>query len=257
MQLRNLFMKIIKIALSTICLLSSFFALANENASDPTASLSFTDIKVQFFDTGAPLGDQRDRYAIEGAYTFTPKHKVTYEVNYWETDITGQTESGMESIRAKYINLSPGMLESGLKYKFAWGIEALTSISDVEKGIGTGTTQIAPLVGAGWVLSPNDTLITLVQYFHSIDEDVNANKVRLTGPRMIWIHSMPKYKAWIKIDDKFAINHEKDGASSNLLEVQVGKMFTPTIGAYFELLYGTGGDRLYESGLGLGVRISY
>ena len=64
------------------------------NASDPTAAVNFVDFRFQAYDL--PDSKDRDRYAVEGAYVITPEHKLTYEINYWETDITGKDESGLE-----------------------------------------------------------------------------------------------------------------------------------------------------------------
>ncbi len=243
--------------LLTVCW--PFTATYAENASDPTAALNFTDAKAQFFDTGelSSLGDDRDRYAIEGAYIISPSHKITYELNYWDTNVTGKSESEFESVKAKYINLTPHMLDNGLKYKFALGAEVIVDLGDFDKGIGSGTTQIAPLIGAGWALGGTDTLITLVQYFHSIDEDAGAPKIRVTGPRLIWIHSFPKYKAWLKVDDKFSINHENSGSTANVIEVQLGKFVTPSFGVYLEVLTASGSERIYDNGFGVGVRKMY
>ena len=59
------------------------------NASDPTAAINYVDFRFQAFD----LDDSRnrDRYAVEGAYVITPEHKITYEINYWETDIRNKS----------------------------------------------------------------------------------------------------------------------------------------------------------------------
>lgn len=230
------------------------------NASDPTASVNFADFRMQTFDLGdfSSAGDERDRYALEGAYVVAPGHKVNYEVNYWETDVTGREESGLESIKAKYINLSPGQLSGGMKYVAVWGVEAIIDLGDPDEGIGGGTDQVAPLIGVGWKLSKKDFLITLVQYFHSYDEDDAApQKVRMTGPRLIWIHKMPQYKAWLKVDDKFAIDHENGGDSSNILEIQLGKMLTPKFGIYVDYLNNTGGTKFYDDGFGIGFRMMY
>jgi hypothetical protein len=245
------------LALLTVCL--PFAAAYSENASNPLAAVNYTDAKAQFFDTGdlSPLGDDRDRYALEGAYIISPEHKITYELNYWDTNISGKNESDFESIKAKYTNLSPHMLDNGLKYKFAIGAEVIVDVGDYEKGIGAGSTQIAPLIGAGWLLGDNDTLITLLQYYHSIDEDAGAPDIRVTGPRLIWIHSFPQYKAWLKIDDKFSINHENSGSTGNVIEVQLGKFVTPSVGVYLEFLTASGSESIYDDGFGVGVRKLY
>jgi hypothetical protein len=238
----------------------SAVVFAGSNASDPTAAVNFTDLRLQSFDLGdvSALGDDLNRYWLEGAYMAAPGHKITYEVNYWETDTTGRDESGMESASISYKNLTPGQLSGGIKYTMVWGAEAIFSLGDPEDGIGSGTDQIAPLVGAGWNLSEKDFLITLVQYFHSYNEDDAApQKIRSTGPRLIWIHSIPQYQAWLKIDDKFSIDHENDNSTSNILEIQVGKMLTPAIGVYVEYLNNTGGTEVYDHGVGIGMRMVY
>ncbi len=227
------------------------------NASDPTAAVNFTDLRLQLFDLGdVGIGDDRDRYVIEGAYAFTPNHKLTYELNYWDTDITGRSQSGLESFKAKYINLTPGQL-GNVRYKFAIGAELALDLGDPRDGIGQGVDTFAPLIGAGWNLGEKDLLITLVQYFHSYDEDRYApGKVRLTGPRLIWIHTLPG-RSWLKIDNKFSIDHENGDHSSNLVEIQLGKMLTPTFGIYLDYLNNTGGQKIYDDGIGIGLRFMY
>jgi len=249
-----------KISLIILAFSTSHFntALAEvdgSNASDPTAAVNYVDFRFQAFDL--PNSKDRDRYAVEGAYVITPEHKLTYEINYWETDITGKDESGLESVKGKYIHLMPKMLSGGLKYKLAIGTEVILDQGDVDEGIGTGTDQIAPLFGAGWLFSERNFLITLVQYFHSVSEDDNAEKVRTTGPRVIWIHKIPDIRGWLKVDDKFAINHEDDDHTSNILEIQLDKMFTPSIGGYVEYLNNTSGVKAYDEGISVGLRIAF
>ena len=59
------------------------------------------------------------------------------------------------------------------------------------------------------------------------------------------------------VDDKFAIDHEDDDHTSNILEIQLGKMFTPSIGGYVEYLNNTGGVKVYDEGVGVGLRIAF
>ena len=254
-----------KTPLQKILLLISLFPIGHfntafaegdgANASDPTAAVNYVDFRFQAFDLGGSA--DRDRYAVEGAYILTPEHKFTYEINYWETDITGKDESGLESLKGKYINLQPRMLDGGLKYKLARGVELIHDLGDVDDGIGSGTDQVAPLFGAGWLFSERNFLITLVQYFHSVSEDDNAEKVRVTGPRLIWIFKIPDIQGWLKVDNKFSINHEDDNHTSNIIEIQLGRMFTPSIGGYVEYLNNTGGYHQYDDGLGVGLRITF
>ena len=69
------------------------------NASDPTASVNYVDIRFQAFDLDGTA--DRDRFAVEGAYMIAEGHKSTYELNYWDTNITGNDESGLESVKVK------------------------------------------------------------------------------------------------------------------------------------------------------------
>jgi hypothetical protein len=239
-------------------LVANLYAAGGADASNPTAAVNYSDLRYQSFDLGdTGGGDDRDRFALEGAYVLTPAHKFTYELNYWDTDITGRDESGFESLKIRYINLTPGQLSGGLKYKLALGAELITDLGDTDDGIGSGTDQIAPLLGAGWLLDDRNFVITLVQYFHSYDEDDNTQQVRTTGPRLIWIHKLPQYNAWFKLDDKFSIDHENDDHSSNIVELQLGKMLTPGFGIYVDYLNNTGGTQQYDDGVGIGFRFTY
>ena len=71
-----------------------------ENASNPLAAVSNTDIRYQFFDLD---GSDRNDYWLDGAYMVTPALKLKYEVHYWDTDVTGSGESDWESFHIKPI----------------------------------------------------------------------------------------------------------------------------------------------------------
>jgi hypothetical protein len=83
--------------------------------------------------------------------------------------------------------------------------------------------------------------------------------VRETGPRLIWIRSIPDIKGWFKADLKMSINHEDDNDFSQTLELQFGKMFSPRVGGYAEILLGDDvmDTNAYDIGGGLGVRFMY
>lgn len=234
-------------------------AYAEGNASDPTASVNYTDLRFRSYDLGnLGVGDDRDSYAVEGAIMLSPGHKLTYEVHYWDTNFTGRSETGLESLHLKYINLTPRKLGNGTKYVIAAGAEIIEDVGDVEDGIGLGADQIAPLFGAGWNLGKKDFLVTLVQYFHSYDEDSDApQKIRTTAPRLIWIHKIPQYKAWIKLDNKFSIDHENDNDSSNIFELQIGTMITPNFGVYVDYINNNAGTHVFDDVYGLGIRMMY
>lgn len=62
---------------------------------------------------------------------------------------------------------------------------------------------------------------------------------------------------WLRLDDKFVIDHKMDNATSNMFEVQLGKMLTPKFGVYVDTLYQTGGVQQYDWGIGLSLRMMY
>jgi hypothetical protein len=81
--------------------------------------------------------------------------------------------------------------------------------------------------------------------------DVNTTAFRLIG-----IQSLPK-QMWVKLDAKVPVDWENDNEIPATVEVQLGKTFSQSIGAYVDGLLGIGSDRPYDWGLGLGVRFKY
>ena len=80
--------------------------------------------------------------------------------------------------------------------------------------------------------------------------------VNQTSFRLIAIQSMPD-KFWGKLDVKIPVDWENDNAVTASAEVQLGKMMTPSFGAYVDGLLGIGGDRPYDWGVGVGFRFNY
>ena len=109
-----------------------------------------------------------------------------------------------------------------------------------DKGIGTGSDEIAPLVGLALVKG-NTVLIPLVQHFLSY----NGPDVSTTAFRLIAIQSLPN-SYWAKLDAIVPIEWENDNAVPATGEVQVGKMFSPAFGVYVDGLFGIGSDKPYE-----------
>ena len=137
------------------------------------------------------------------------------------------------------------------KYKVAIGGELILDFGNEDKGIGSGSDQIAPLVGLSMVRG-DTVLIPIVQHFVKFDgPDVNT-----TSFRMIAIQSLPN-NFWGKLDAKVPVEWENDNAIPATFEVQLGKMFSPSFGTYVDGLVGIGGDRPYDWGVGVGVRFNY
>ena len=233
---------------SLMLFLASCQAYAQENASNPLAAVNNTDLRIQFFDLD---GSNRNDYWVDGAYMLSPKLKVKYELHYWDTDVTGSSESGFEEFRLKPIYFPLQGEWGSWKYKVAVGAEWVVEFGNEEKGIGTGSDEIAPLVGLALVKG-NTVLVPLVQHFVSYDgPDVNT-----TAFRVIAIQSLPN-GFWGKLDTIVPVEWENDNAVPATGEVQLGKMFSPSFGTYVDVLIGIGGDKPYEWGVGVGVRFNY
>jgi hypothetical protein len=219
-----------------------------ENASNPLASVDNTDFRYQYFDLD---GSDRSDYWVDGAYMLTPKLKLKYELHYWDTDVTGSSESDFETFHLKPIYF-PAQGEWGSwKYKLAVGAEWIVGFGNEDQGIGSGSDQIAPLVGVALVKG-DLVVIPLVQHFVSYD----GPDVSTTAFRLIAIQSYPD-NYWGKLDAKVPIEWDNDNAVPATAEAQFGKMFTPAFGAYVDGLAGIGGDRPYDWGVGVGLRFNY
>ena len=218
-----------------------------ENASNPLAAVSNTDLRVQYFDLD---GSDRTDYWADGAYMLTPKLKLKYELHYWDTDVTGSSESDFETFHLKPIYFPTQGEWGSWNYKLAIGAEWIVGFGNEDKGIGTGSDQIAPLVGLALVKG-GTVLVPLVQHFVEYDgPDVNQTSIRL-----IAIQSLPN-NFWGKLDAKIPFDWENDAIPATA-EVQLGKMFTPSFGAYVDGLFGIGSDRPYDWGVGVGIRFNY
>ena len=220
---------------------------AQENASNPLAAVSNTDLRIQYFD----LDDsERTDYWVDGAYMATPKLKLKYELHYWDTDVTGSSENDFETFHLKPIYFPTQGEWGSWNYKLAIGAEWIVGFGNEDKGIGSGSDQIAPLVGIS-LAKGGTVLIPLVQHFVEYDgPDVNQTSIRL-----IAIQSLPN-DFWGKLDAKIPLDWENDIIPATT-ELQLGKMFTPSFGTYVDGLIGIGSDRPYDWGVGLGVRFNY
>ena len=219
------------------------------NASNPLAAVNNTDVRWQYFDLDGP---ERNDFYLDGAYMVLPKLKLKYDLHYWDTDVTGDSESDWESLHLKPIFFPKEGNLGTWKYRLAVGAEWILDFGNEDKGIGSGSDQIAPLVGIAFMPGGGTVLIPLVQHFMEYDgPDVNQ-----TAFRLIAIQSLPN-KFWGKLDTKIPVDWEHDNDIPASVEVQFGKMFAPWFGTYADGLFGIGGDRPYDWGVGLGLRFSY
>ena len=179
------------------------------------------------------------------------KFKIKYELHYWKTNVTGTNEKDVNEVRIKGIYFPTQGVWGEWKYKLAVGAEWIVSANNADIGIGSGSDQIAPLVGLALVKG-NTVLVPLIQHFQGYDgPDYSTTSVRL-----IAIQSLEN-NYWAKLDAKIPFEWENDNAIPATVEVQLGKMLTSSFGLYADALFGVGGDKPYDWGAGVGVRFNY
>jgi len=223
--------------------------LADENASNPLAAVKNTDVRAKYFDLDH---GNRKEYYIDGGTMLNPKLKLKYELHYWDTNSTGEDEKDWESASFKLIYFAKeGKLKGDQPYRLVVGGEWIKDLGDTDKGIGGGADQIAPLAGLSIGVRPGLMLIPLVQHF----EGYNGDDVSTTSVRLIGLQSLPN-KAWFRLDLKVPYDWEDDTLPASI-ELQLGKSFTQSFGAYVDLQSGLGGDKSYETAAGVGLRFSY
>lgn len=228
-------------------------AAAEENASNPLAKVKNTDLRLQSFDVDDSYIND---FFIDGAFMANDNLKIKYELHYWETDLSGRSEQGLESSTLKAIYFPKDVKvedRSILGYRLAIGLDWIVDLNDDDdEAIGSGSDQLAPFFGVALGYESGRTLIPLIQHFF----EYSGDKVSTTALRMIVMQPLPE-KAWLKLDAKLPVDWENDNAIPATVELQYGKTFHKHVGAYADLLAGVGSDRPYDWGLGVGVRFSY
>ena len=221
-----------------------------ENASNPLAKVKNTDVRLKYFDLG---NDSRlNDYYIEGAFMPTNSLKLKYELHYWDTNVSGSSQSGWESVRLKGIYFPTEGVRGNLKYRVSVGMDWILDQGDVDKGIGTGADQIAPFVGIALGLPSGDMLIPLLQH----NESYSGNDVSFTTLRTIWLRILPQAR-WLKADAKFSVDWENDRETPASIELQYGKNLNRNFALYVDALAGLGGHRQFDWGVGMGFRANY
>lgn len=220
-----------------------------KNASNPLAKVKAIDFKWQYFDLDGP---HRNNFFIDGSFMAHPKVKIKYELHYWETDVTGSSESDLEKIDLIAIFFPKDGKWGPIKYRLAVGIDWILDFGNDEKGIGSGSDQLAPFVALAIPAGRGLNLIPLVQHF----VEYTGDDVNQTAFRLIAIQSLPN-GMWAKLDAKVPVDWEHDNAIPATGEIQIGKMFTRSFGVFVEGLVGIGADRPYEYGTGIGARFVY
>ncbi len=224
---------------------------AGENASNPLSRVSNVDVRVQYLDLVNDQGRIND-YFIDGAFMINPKLKIKYELHYWETNVTGSSESDFESAVVKVIYFPrEGIRDNGIKYRVAVGLDLIADFDNRDKGIGMGADQIGPFAGIALALPSGMTVIPLVQQFLSVSgEDVN-----ITAARVIALQPLPR-QMWLKADFILPYDWETDTVPAQA-ELQLGINVNQNVALYVDAIVGVGGDKLFDWGVGVGLRIKY
>ncbi|CAA6676673.1 MULTISPECIES: hypothetical protein [unclassified Lentimonas] len=220
-----------------------------ENASNPLAKAKNTDIRWQSLDADA--GTINDVY-VDGAFMANDKLKIKYELHYWETNATGQSENGWESTSVKAIYFPMEGKTEHFKYRLAVGAEWIIDLGDEDKGIGFNSDQVAPLVGIAMGFKNNLMLIPLVQHYVSYSGD----NVNTTAFRLIALQPFAD-SYWAKLDAKLPVEWNNDGNTPASIELQLGKNLNQRVALYTDFLAGLSDDRAYDWGLGVGIRFKY
>ena len=237
----------------TILALGPWFAVnpvQAENASNPLASVNNIDLRWQY--TSKDAGDTHDTY-VDGAYMIVPELKLKYELHYKFTDVTGSNENDFEKVAIKPIYFPyQSKLNEAWGYKVAAGFEWIVEFDNEDKGIGTGSDQIAPLVGLAFSnLETGLALIPLVQHFTAYDgDDLNQTSLRLIALQPFG----DGY--WAKLDSKVPYDWENERWPITG-EMQIGYNISTGWAVYADGLVGIGSDRPYDVGAGLGLRFKF
>ena len=76
-------------------------------------------------------------FFIEGAFMANDKLKIKYELHYWKTDTTGNSEHDLESVTLKAIYFPKDGVRGDVKYLLALGMDWIVDLCDKEKSIGS------------------------------------------------------------------------------------------------------------------------
>ena len=144
-----------------------------------------------------------------------------------------------------------GILDNGIKYRLAVGLDLIADFDNLDKGIGMGADQIGPFAGIALALPSGMTVIPLVQQFLSVSgEDVN-----ITAARVIALQPLPR-QMWLKADLILPYDWETDTVPAQA-ELQFGINVNRKVALYVDAIVGVGGDKLFDWGVGAGLRIKY
>jgi hypothetical protein len=226
-------------------------SLAEENASNPLASVNNTDLRWKYTSTS---GLYRHDLFVDGAYMLMPKLKLKYELHYNITDLTGTRQQDFEKIVIKPIYFPyQALLNESWGMKVAVGLDVIVEFGNQGKAIGVGADQLGPFAGLAFSnMETGLVLIPLVQHFTSINGPTDVNT---TAARVIALQPFGD-GYWAKADVIVPYDWENHKWPVTA-EMQIGKNINSLVAIYVDGLVGLGGDRPFDAGVGFGLRFKY
>jgi len=226
-------------------------AFSQENASNPLSKGRNTDVGMQ--STRGSSGDETD-YFIEGAFMARDNLKIKYELHYNDISSTAGVANGFEKAILKAIYFpTEGRLNPTWGYRLALGIDWIVEFENFDRGIGTGSDQLAPFAGVALANANSKlTFIPLIQHFASYNGPTDVSQ---TAIRLIALQPFAT-DYWAMLDLK--VPYDWNAKTWPLTaELQIGYNINHRVALYGEALFGLGGDRPYDNGVGLGLRFKY
>lgn len=205
-------------------------------ASDPLSNTNNADLRWIYFEEED--GSETNLWVLTGGQGLGHWAKLTYWLSYAKTDDSGEVTQGFDILRLKPIFFVKKGMAGGWKYGMATGFEVILDFAEVDtgagtiEGFGTGSDLFSPLFGVSFSKGKT-TIVPLVQHYIEMSGDTD---VSVTGFRLIAIRQFGKGN-WTKADiiAPYDWNNE---ILTGTFKIELGHMFSPRFGAYFNGLWG-------------------
>ena len=164
----------------------------------------------------------------------------------------GQSENDWGTLNLKPIFfIKDTKLSETWAMRLATGFEWFLDFDNQEKGIGTGSDAIGPLLGTALMnLKSKTVLIPLLQHNESYENSALSQTIF----RLIALQPLPD-GYWLKLDAKVPYDWNNYSWPVNS-EFEAGKMLTQSMGVYIKGLAGFGGDRPFDYGTVAALRFN-
>ena len=222
--------------------------------SDPTKPVRFQDTRSRYLD----LENGKSIYDVstDGQFVFSPNFKISNELHYFVTDISGNYKSEFESLQLTPTFSTELFKLRKINGRAIFGLNWVKNLGDFEDGTGSGSDQIGPLVGLGLNLTDYGFFALVVQYVHSYSEEDNAPDINATTSRLLFVRAIDEFNGWARAEFRSLINHENDDKFSLEGELQLGKVIADNVGLFAEIRMPLR-SQPFDYGVGIGLRVLY